>query len=138
MLKNSYLYQSFVNTYGAEVLAKYCFESELIDIPHTEMFLEVDSGMWVVFTQETESIDLTFHEDFLANYSPVDKIASNYLEFVTDSINSDYSPFVNNLDEMLIESVEEFVEKEISLTLKQRMRLIWDLILGKKINISKY
>lgn len=138
MLKNSYLYQSFVNTYGAEVLAKYCFESELIDIPHTEMFLEVDSGMWVVFTQETESIDLTFHEDFLANYSPADKIASNYLEFVTDSINSDYSPFVNNLDEMLIESVEEFVEKEISLTLKQRMRLIWDLILGKKINISKY
>lgn len=138
MLKNSYLYQSFVNTYGAEVLAKYCFESELIDIPHTEMFLEVDAGMWVVFTQETESIDLTFHEDFLANYSPVDKIASNYLEFVTDSISSDYSPFVNNLDEMLIESVEEFVEKEISLTLKQRMRLIWDLILGKKINISKY
>ncbi len=138
MLKNSYLYQSFVNTYGAEVLAKYCFESELIDIPHTEMFLEVDSGMWVVFTQETESIDLTFHEDFLANYSPADKIASNYLEFVTDSINSDYSPFVNNLDEMLIESVEEFVEKEISLTFKQRMRLIWDLILGKKINIYKY
>lgn len=138
MLKNSYLYQSFVNTYGAEVLAKYCFESELIDIPHTEMFLEVDAGMWVVFTQETESIDLTFHEDFLANYSPVDKIASNYLEFVTDSISSDYSPFVNNLDEMLIESVEEFVEKEISLTFKQRMRLIWDLILGKKINIYKY
>ncbi len=138
MLKNSYLYQSFVNTYGAEVLAKYCFESELVDIPHTEMFLEVDAGMWVVFTQETESIDLTFHEDFLDNYSPVDKIASNYLEFVTDSINSDYSPFVNNLDEMLIESVEEFVEKEISLTFKQRMRLIWDLILGKKINISKY
>ncbi len=138
MLKNSYLYQSFVNTYGAEVLAKYCFESELVDIPHTEMFLEVDAGMWVVFTQETESIDLTFHEDFLDNYSPVDKIASNYLEFVTDSINSDYSPFVNNLDEMLIESVEEFVEKEISLTFKQRMRLIWDLILGKKINIYKY
>ena len=138
MLKNSYLYQSFVNTYGAEVLAKYCFESELVDIPHTEMFLEVDAGMWVVFTQETESIDLTFHEDFLANYSPVDKIASNYLEFVTDSISSDYSPFVNNLDEMLIESVEEFVEKEISLTFKQRMRLIWDLILGKKINIYKY
>jgi len=138
MLKNRYLYQSFVNTYGAEVLAKYCFESELIEIPHTEMFLEVDAGMWVVFTDETESIDLAFHEDFLANYNPVNKISSNYLEFVTDSISSDYSPVVNNLDEVLIETVEELVEKEISLTFTGRVRLIWDLILGKKINISKY
>ena len=138
MLKNRYLYQSFVNTYGAEVLAKYCFESELIEIPHTEMFLEVDAGMWIVFTDETESIDLAFHEDFIANFSPVNKIASNYLEFVTDSISSDYSPVTNNLDEVLIETAEELVEKEISLTFKERVRLIWDLILGKKINISKY
>lgn len=138
MLKNRYLYQSFVNTYGAEVLAKYCFESELIEIPHTEMFLEVDAGMWVVFTDETESIDLAFHEDFIANYNPLNKISSNYLEFVTDSISSDYSPVVNNLDEVLIETVEELVEKEISLTFTGRVRLIWDLILGKKINISKY
>lgn len=138
MLKNRYLYQSFVNTYGVEVLAKYCFEPELVEIPHTEMFLEVDAGMWVVFTDETESIDLALHEDFLANYTPVNKIASNYFEFVTDSISSDYSPVINNLDEILIETAEEFIEKEISLTLKERIRLIWDLILGKKINISKY
>jgi len=138
MLKNSYLYQSFCNTYGAVVLAKYCFESELIDIPGTEMFLEVDPGMWVVYTEETENIDLTFHQDFIANYNPVDKIASNYMEFVIDSINSDYTPVINMLDESLLETAEEFIEKEISLTLVQRMRLIWDLIWKKKINISKY
>lgn len=95
-------------------MAKYCFESELIEIPHTEMFLEVDAGMWIVFTDETESIDLAFHEDFIANFSPVNKIASNYLEFVTDSISSDYSPVTNNLDEVLIETAEELVERNQS------------------------
>lgn len=138
MLKNSYLYQSFVNTYGYEVQAKYCFESELVEIPNTEIYLEVDSGMWVIYSEDTDNIDMIFHEDFLANYNPVDKIATNYLEFVVDSISSDYSPVTSNLDEVLIETVEEFVEKEISLSLLERLKLIWDLILGKKIYISKY
>jgi hypothetical protein len=57
---------------------------------------------------------------------------------VIDSRNSDYSPASNSLDEALIETVEEFIEKEISLSLTGRLRLIWDLVLGKKINISKY
>jgi hypothetical protein len=65
-------------------------------------------------------------------------MASNYLEFVIDSRNSNYSPTSNGLDEALIETAEEFIEKEISLNLKGRLKLIWDLILGKKINISKY
>jgi hypothetical protein len=39
---------------------------------------------------------------------------------------------------VLIETAEEFIEKEISLSLKGRLRLIWDLILGKKINVLKY
>ena len=69
---------------------------------------------------------------------PQDKKASNYLEFVVDSISSDYSPVTSNLDEVLIETVEEFVEKEISLSFLERLKLIWDLILGKKIYISKY
>ena len=61
-----------------------------------------------------------------------------YIEFVIDSINSDYSPITNDLDKVLIETAEEFIEKEISLSFKGRLRLIWDLILGKKINIHKY
>lgn len=138
MLFNSYLYQSFVNRYGVEVLAKYCFESELVEIPETDMFLEVDPGMWVVYLKDSQSLDLSHHQDFLLNYSPVDKIASNYLEFVIDSISSDYTPVINMLNESLLETAEEFIEKEISLSFRERLKLIWDLILGKKINISKY
>ena len=138
MLRDQYLYQSFVNSYGVEVLAKYCFESELVDIPTTDMLLEADAGVWVVYSEDLESLSLALHQDFIDNYSPVDKIASNYLEFVIDSINSDYTPVINILDEALIETAEEFIEKEISLSFGSRLRLIWDLISGKKINISKY
>jgi hypothetical protein len=136
MLENRYLYSSFVDAYGREVLARYFFESEFINIPGTDMNLEIDAGDWA--TCENDNLALFHHEDFLKIFVPEDKVASNYLEFVIDSINSDYSPNINNLDEMLIETAEEFIEKEISLNLKGRLKLIWDLILGKKINISKY
>jgi hypothetical protein len=39
---------------------------------------------------------------------------------------------------VLIETAEEFIEKEISLSFGARLRLIWNLISGKKISISKY
>jgi len=136
MLENRYLYSSFVDAYGREVLARYFFESEFINIPGTDMSLEVDAGYWA--TCENDNLALFHHEEFLQIFVPQDKVASNYLEFVIDSINSDYSPITNNLDEVLIETAEEFIEKEISLSFKGRLRLIWDLILGKKINISKY
>jgi hypothetical protein len=100
------------------------------------MSLEVDAGNWA--TCENDNLALFHHEEFLNIFVPGDKVAINYLEFVIDSINSDYSPITNNLDEVLIETAEEFIEKEISLSYKGRLRLIWDLILGKKINISKY
>ena len=136
MLENRYLYSSFVDAYGREVLARYFFESEFINIPGTDMNLEIDAGDWA--TCENDNLALFHHEEFLKIFVPLDKIASNYLEFVIDSINSDYSPASNNLDEILIETAEEFIEKEISLSFMGRLRLIWDLILGKKINISKY
>jgi len=136
MLENRYLYSSFVDAYGREVLARYFFESEFINIPGTDMNLEIDAGDWA--TCENDNLALFHHEEFLKIFVPLDKIASNYLEFVIDSINSDYSPASNNLDEILIETAEEFIEKEISLSFNARLRLIWDLILGKKINISKY
>ena len=136
MLENRYLYSSFVDAYGREVLARYFFESEFINIPGTDMNLEIDAGDWA--TCENDNLALFHHEEFLKIFVPEDKVANNYLEFVIDSINSDYSPNTNNLDEVLIETAEEFIEKEISLNLKGRLKLIWDLILGKKINILKY
>lgn len=136
MLENRYLYSSFVDAYGREVLARYFFESEFINIPGTDMSLEVDAEHWV--TCENDNLALYSHEQFIQIFQSLDKMASNYLEFVIDSINSNYSPTSNGLDEALIETAEEFIEKEISLSLKGRLRLIWDLILGKKINIFKY
>ena len=136
MLDNRYLYSSFVDAYGREVLARYFIESEFINNPGTEMSLEVDSNHWAIY--KDESIDLFQHDSFVDLFMPVDKVATNYLEFVIDSINSNYSPTINNLDEVLIETAEEFIEKEISLSLRGRLRLIWDLVVGKKINISKY
>ena len=136
MLENRYLYSSFVDSYGREVLARYFFESEFVNIPGTEMSLEVDAEHWAVY--HNENLALYNFEDFINNFQPEDRVANNYLEFVIDSRNSDYSPIVNNLDEALIETAEEFIEKEISLSLRGRLRLIWDLVLGKKITISKY
>ena len=136
MLDNRYLYSSFVDAYGREVLARYFFESEFINIPGTEMSLEVDANHWAIY--KDESIDLFQHDSFVDLFMPVDKVASNYLDFVIDSINSNYSPTNNSLDDVLIETAEEFIEKEISLSLRGRLRLIWDLVVGKKINISKY
>lgn len=136
MLENRYLYSSFVNSYGQEVLARYFFESEFVNIPGTEISLEVDAEFWAIYHEE--NISLISHEDFLNNYMPLDRVANNYIEFVIDSRNAEYSPSSNNLDDVLIETAEEFIEKEISLSLRGRMRLIWDLILGKKINILKY
>jgi hypothetical protein len=136
MLDNRYLYSSFVDAYSREVLARYFFESEFINIPGTEMSLEVDANHWAIY--KDESIDLFQHDSFVDLFMPVDKVASNYLDFVIDSINSNYSPTNNSLDDVLIETAEEFIEKEISLSLRGRLRLIWDLVLGKKISISKY
>lgn len=136
MLENRYLYSSFVNSYGQEVLARYFFESEFVNIPGTEMSLEVDAEFWATILED--NISLLSHEDFLNNFQPTDRVSNNYLEFVIDSRNAEYSPSSNNLDEVLLETAEEFIEKEISLSLRGRLRLIWDLILGKKITISKY
>jgi hypothetical protein len=136
MLDNRYLYSSFVDAYSREVLARYFFESEFINIPGTEMSLEVDANHWAIY--KDESIDLFQHDSFVDLFMPVDKVASNYLDFVIDSINSNYSPTNNSLDDVLIETAEEFIEKEISLTFKGKVRLIWDLIKNKKVYISKY
>jgi hypothetical protein len=136
MLENRYLYSSFVDAYGREVLARYFFESEFVNIPNTEMSLEVDAGNWATF--ENDNLALYKHDQFLEIFNPVDRVAKNYLEFVLDSISSDYVPMGDNLSEALIETAEEFIEKEISLSFKSKVKLIWDLVLGKKIYISKY
>ena len=100
-----------------------------INIPGTDINLEVDAGDWAIV--ENDNLDLFHHDRFLQTFQPADKLANNYLEFVIDSINSDYVPIINNLSEALIETAEEFIEKEISLTFKGKVKLIWDLKIGR-------
>jgi hypothetical protein len=138
MLDNRYLYSSFVDAYSREVLARYFFESEFINIPGTEISLEVDPSHWVVYDPETENISLFSHEDFSGIYEASDKFAKNYINFVIDSINSDYRPGTDDISDIVLSVAEELVEKEISLTFKGKVRLIWDLIRNKKVYISKY
>ena len=80
MLENRYLYSSFVDAYGREVLARYFFESEFINIPGTDMSLEVDAEHWA--TCENDNLALYHHEQFTEVFQPLDKMASNYLNFV--------------------------------------------------------
>jgi hypothetical protein len=136
MLENHYLYSTFVDAYGREVLARYFFESDYVNIPNTEMKMEVDPNHWV--TVENDNLSLYFHDDFLNIFVPADKFATNYLNFVIDSINSDYRPGTDDITDIVLSVAEELVEKEISLTFKGKVRLIWDLIRNKKIYISKY
>lgn len=138
MLENRYLYSSFNDKQNNNILARYFFEGEFVNLPNTEISLEVDPYHWVVYDPETENISLFSHEDFLGTYEASDKFAKNYLNFVIDSINSDYHPGIDDITDIVMSVAEELVEKEISLTFKGKVRLIWDLIRNKKIYISKY
>ena len=111
----------------------------MVKIPNTEVFLEVPENTWIAY-DEKEDVLLTFTIDqFTNSFIPANKKSQKYFEFITDSLNNEYFPPNENVFDVLADEVkEEFLEKEISLNLKGRLRLIWDLLLGKKINISKY
>ena len=121
------------------IKARYCFESEMVKIPSTDVYLEIPKDTWLGYDPELDNL-LTFTSDqFVELYLPSDKKSQKYFEFIVDSIKNEYYPSNENLFDVLVDEVkEELFKKEISLTLQGRLRLIWDLILGKKINISKY
>lgn len=119
--------------------ARYCFEPELITIPGTKASLEVPSNTWIAYDNEKDNLYTFTFDQFADLYLASDKKSQKYYEFVNDSYKNDYLPYNENIFDFLVDEVkEELLEKEISLTLQGRLRLIWDLILGKKINISKY
>ena len=133
-------FQNILNTkLPSDLDARFCFQSEMVKIPNTEVFLEVPENTWIAY-DEKEDVLLTFTIDQFANsFIPANKKSQKYFEFITDSLNNEYFPPNENVFDVLADEVkEEFLEKEISLNLKGRLRLIWDLLLGKKINITKY
>lgn len=123
----------------SNVKARYCFESEMVKIPTTEVYLEISKDTWLVVDEENENLMTFTYDQFVDIYLASDKKSQKYFEFISDSVKNEYHPSNENLFDVLVDEVkEELLEKEISLTLQGRLRLIWDLILGKKINISKY
>jgi hypothetical protein len=123
----------------ANIKARYCFESEMVKIPATDVYLEIQKDTFLGFDEENENLITFTYDQFVDIYIASDKRSQKYFEFISDSVKNEYHPTNQNLFDVLIEEVkEELLEKEISLTLQGRFRLIWDLILGKKINILKY
>jgi hypothetical protein len=118
--------------------ARYCFESELIKIPYTEAFLEIDPDVWVVFDVFNNIYTFTM-DQFADVYMASDKKALKYYEFVIDSANNDYNPnAISGAEELLENILEDYIEKPVKLSFKGRLALVWDLLLNKNIFISKY
>ena len=120
-------------------LVKGVNRTALFVIPKTDALLEIDPKTWVIFDEENENLWAMTSDQFLDIYIASDKKAQRYFEFVFDSANNDYYPSNNlNIEELFEDIFEELIEKPVQLSFKGRLALVWDLILGKKIFISKY
>ena len=118
--------------------ARHCFEPELVQIPNTEAFLEIDPNIWVAFDVFNNIYTFTMQQ-ISESYTPSDKKALKYYEFVIDSATNDYNPnAVSSTEELLENILEDYIEKPVQLSLKGRLALVWDLLCNKKIFISKY
>lgn len=123
--------------YPENVMARYCFYDEVVNI-EDDIKMEVTKGCWLVYSMDNNLLFMLSMDDFIKNFKAHEKQSKKYFEFVVDSHMADYSPNYNALDDALLESINDLREKEISLSLMGKIRLIFDLILCKKIFISKY
>jgi hypothetical protein len=124
--------------FPSNISARYCFYDEFVELPNTDIKMEVLKGCWLVYDNDSDLLLMLSMDEFNKLYDPTDTKAVKYYEFVQDSFNVDYSPDYNALDDALLESINDLREKEISLSFMGKIRLIFDLIVGKKIFISKY
>jgi hypothetical protein len=120
-----------------EIKARYCFESEMVRIPNTDAFLEVPENTWIGIDAMSNLMYFTF-DQFSDLYLASDKKSQRYYEFILDSNKTNYNPNVITTEELLENIIEDIVEKPVKLSFKNRLRLVWDLLLNKKIFISKY
>lgn len=120
-----------------EIKARYCFESEMVRIPNTDAFLEVPENTWIGIDALSNLMYFTF-DQFSDLYIASDKKSQRYYEFILDSNKTNYNPNVITTEELLENIIEDIVEKPVKLSFKSRLRLVWDLLLNKKIFISKY
>ena len=120
------------------ILAKYYFESDFINIPNSPAIMEIHPNTWVFIDEENEDLFQMTMDQFSDIYLASDKKSQNYYEFVIDSVSSDYVPFNETLEESLLDSLDEFVEKEVQLNYKSLFRLIWNKLCNKKLFVKDY
>lgn len=123
--------------FPSNILAKFCFEEELIPISNTDAYLNVDKNNWVLFDYESDNLFSLTHDQFLDVYLGSNKKSQKYLEFIIDSKTNDYVPekFDKSFD-LFEEIFGDLIEKEIPIN--KRWGLIFDLLLKRKIYLSKY
>ena len=123
--------------YPHSIKAKFLFEVDSIQIPNTNAFLNISENTWVFYDEEDNLFQMTM-DQFNDIYIASNKKAQKYYEFILDSNNNDYNPNVLTTDELLENILEDLIEKPVTLSLRGKLSLVWDLILNKKIFISKY
>ena len=123
--------------FPANISAKFCFENELLSIPNTEAFLNVDKNNWVLFDQSNDNIFSLSHDQFCDIYIASNTRSQKYFEFIVDSKTNNYEfPKVENSFDLFEEIFGDLIEKEVPI--KNRWRLIVDLFFKRKIYLSKY
>ena len=120
------------------ILARYYFESDYIKIPNSLAIMEIHPNTWVFVNEENDDLFQMTMDQFSDIYIASDRKSQNYFEFVLDSINSDYVPFNETLEDSLLDSLDEFVEKEVQLSFKSLLRLVWNKLCNKKLFVKDY
>ena len=123
--------------FPSEVLAKFCFEEELIEIPDTDAFLKIEKNNWFVLDDSTQNMFSMSNDQFLDIYIASNKKTQRYLEFILDSFLNEYSPVEIEENFNFFEEIfGDIIEKPAPI--KNKWKLVWDLITNKKIYITKY
>lgn len=124
--------------FPANVKARYLFEDEWIEIPDSDANLFLESNTWVIYDENLSDVFALTMDQFNDIYLAADKKAQRYIEFVSDSKNNEYTPqlVVDENFNFFEEVFGDLIEKPAPI--KKRWRLVLDLILNKKIFISKY
>lgn len=122
--------------FAANIKAKFLFDPELIQIPNSDYYLEVDKNLWIVYDSESDNLFSMTSDQFNEIYMAADKKAQRYVEFIFDSLSNDYPMSENPTSKLFEEIFGDLIEKPAPIT--KKWKLVLDLLLNKKIFISKY
>ena len=88
--KPTFEFVSFSNTKLPEnILARYFFEFENVELPDTELHITIPEDYWVFSNIDKSEIFLLSDENFKSIYAPFTKSAVAYSNFIQDSIFND-------------------------------------------------